>query len=170
MNIMRFLYNKYKSYKDPITYCRSLGAKIGDNCVVRASMLGTEPWLVTIGDHVLLADGVRVLTHDGAGWCLGYKEKHGYYDIWGSVKIGNNVYVGINSIIMPNVEIVDNVIIGAGSIVTKSILEDGVYVGIPAKRIKSFDEWKSSVSEKAINTYGMSIEEKRKLFNNNTRK
>ena len=78
MNIMRFLYNKYKSYKDPITYCRSLGAKIGDNCVVRASMLGTEPWLVTIGDHVLLADGVRVLTHDGAGWCLGYKEKHGY--------------------------------------------------------------------------------------------
>lgn len=164
MNIIKYAINKYRAFKHPVDYCRSLGAKIGDNCVVRASMLGTEPWLITIGNHVLLADGVRLLTHDGAGWCLRYNQEKGYYDIWGKIEIGNNVYIGVNSIIMPNVKITNNVIIGAGSIVTKSILEDGVYVGSPAKRIKTYDEWKKSVVNKAHNTYGMSITEKKAYF------
>jgi len=49
--------------------------------------------------------------------------------------IGNNVLIGSNSTILP-VSIVDDVIIGAGSVVTKDILEPGVYVGNPAKKIK----------------------------------
>lgn len=66
--------------------------------------------------------------------------------------------------IMAGVTITDNVIIGAGSIVTKSITEDGVYVGIPAKRIKCFDEWKEAAIKKAVDTSGMTMKERRLLF------
>ncbi len=166
INILRIIYCRLYSFINPIGYCKYLGATIGEKCVLKANMLGSEPWLITIGDHVLLAEGVKILTHDGAGFCLNYGNKEPLrMDMWGTVKIGNNVYVGINAIIMPNVEITNNVIIGAGAIVTKSITEDGVYVGIPARRIKSFDEWKENVMNKCKNTYGMSSKERKEYYN-----
>jgi len=56
--------------------------------------------------------------------------------ILGNVTIGKCCYIGSNSTILPNISICDRVIIGAGSVVTKSINESGVYVGIPARKIK----------------------------------
>ena len=166
-DIAQTIYGRVFSMLNPIGYCRHLGATIGDGCVLKASMLGSEPWLITIGNHVLLAEGVKILTHDGAGFCLNYGNKEPVrMDMWGTVKIGNNVYVGTNAIISSNIEIVDNVIVGAGAVVTKSIVEDGVYVGIPAKRIKSFDEWKESALKKAQNTYGMTTNERIDFYNN----
>ena len=52
-----------------------------------------------------------------------------------STVIGNKVYVGSNSTILP-VSICDDVVIGAGSVVTKDITESGTYAGNPAKRLK----------------------------------
>ena len=149
---------------DPVGCCRKLGAKIGEHCVVKPSMLNTEPWLVTIGNHVLLAGGVKLITHDGAGFCLSYNEQKTYMDMWGEITIGNNVYVGTNAIILPNVHITDNVIIGAGAVVSKDITEDGVYVGVPARRIKSYAEWKEQALQKAHNTYGMTQKERKAYF------
>ena len=77
------LISRYQAAKDPIRYCRKLGAKVGENCVLKPSMLGTEPWLVTIGNHVLLAEGVRLLTHDGAGWCMANDNPQLRMDMWG---------------------------------------------------------------------------------------
>lgn len=156
--------SKYKAAKDPIGYCRKLGAKVGDNCVLKPSMLGTEPWLITIGNHVLLAEGVRLLTHDGAGWCMADTNPQLRMDMWGKITLGNNIYVGTNAMIMAGVSITDNVIIGAGSIVTKSITEDGVYVGAPVKRIKCFDEWKEDAMKKAVDTSEMTMKERRLFF------
>ncbi len=161
---LKILLKKYKQYKNPIGYCRKLGATVGENCVLKPSMLGSEPWLITIGNHVLLAEGVRLLTHDGAGWCMATENPQLRMDIWGKITLGNNIYVGTNAMIMPGVTIIDNVIIGAGSIVTKSITEDGVYVGVPAKRIKSFDEWREATAKKAVDTTGMTMKERRELF------
>lgn len=160
----KILSGRIQSTKDPVGYCRKLGATIGKDCVLKASMLGSEPWLITIGNHVLLAEGVKLLTHDGAGWCLRYGKAEMRMDMWGEVVIGNNVYVGANAIILPNVHIADNVVIGAGAVVTKDITEDGVYVGVPAKRIKSFEEWKKDALTKAHNTYGMTEKERKEYF------
>lgn len=55
------------------------------------------------------------------------------------VKIGNDVFIGAGSIIMPGVTIGNNVIVGAGSVVTKSLDANGVYAGNPARKIKDFD-------------------------------
>lgn len=57
--------------------------------------------------------------------------------IGGGCKIGNNCFVGMHSTINPYLEISDDVIIGSGSVVTRNIIEKGVFVGNPAKKIKS---------------------------------
>lgn len=156
---------KYRGH--PVEYARHLGVKIGRDCKIHAdpdNCFSTEPFLITIGDHVLITNGVRFLTHDGSGFTLAYEERNAYYDIWGPIRIGNNVYIGTDAMILPNVEICDNVIIAAGAVVTKSILEDGVYAGVPAKRLKSFQEYQEAAKRKAVNNFGLSFEERKKKF------
>jgi UDP-N-acetylbacillosamine N-acetyltransferase len=56
--------------------------------------------------------------------------------VLGNVKVGRRCYLGSNSTILPNIEICDDTTIGAGAVVTKNITEPGVYVGVPAVKIK----------------------------------
>lgn len=56
--------------------------------------------------------------------------------ILGRVRIGENCYIGSMATVLPEIIICDNVTIGAGAVVTKNIFESGVYVGVPAKKIK----------------------------------
>lgn len=58
---------------------------------------------------------------------------------WRKTRIGNNVYIGSNSTILP-VNITDNVVIGAGSVVTRDILEPGTYAGNPAILKRKFND------------------------------
>lgn len=92
-------------------------------------------WLIEIGDNVTLAPRVHILCHDAST-----KMFLGYTKI-GNVKIGNNVFVGAGSVILPGVTIGDDVIIGANSTVTKSILSNSVVVGSPAKMICTTEEY-----------------------------
>lgn len=86
-------------------------------------------WLISIGDNVTFGPGVRVLAHDASmHGVLGYTKI-------GRVQIGNQVFVGADTIIMPNVTIGDQVIIGAGSVVTKNVPAGKVYAGNPAREI-----------------------------------
>lgn len=91
-------------------------------------------YLIKIGDNVTLAPRVIILAHDAST-----KDFLGYTKI-GRVSIGNNVFVGANSIILPNVKIGDNVIIGAGSVVTKDVEDNFVVGGNPAKFINFTNE------------------------------
>ena len=92
-------------------------------------------WLITIGDNVTMAPNVHILAHD-ASTCY----QLGYAKI-GRVNIGNNVFIGASSIVLPGVTIGDNVIIGAGSVVTKNCEPDSVYCGNPAKKIMSYNQY-----------------------------
>ncbi len=154
----------------PVEYARHLGVKIGSDCFIYAdvrSCFSTEPFLITIGDHVLIATGVRLFTHDGAGFTLAYgpdATQNAYFDIWGPIRIGNNVYIGTNAMILPNVTVCDNVIIGAGAVVTKSIDEDGVWVGVPARRIKSFKAYKEDVKDKVVDNSGLNYCQRKERF------
>lgn len=92
-------------------------------------------WLITIGDNVTLAPRVHILCHD-ASTChpLGYAKI-------GRVTIGNNVFVGAESVILPGVSIGDNVVIGANSTVSKDIPDNSVAVGSPAVVIGSYNDF-----------------------------
>lgn len=120
------------------------GLKVGVNfnlqndCIIDSS----HCWHITIGDNVTFAPRVHVLAHDASTYnYLGYTKVLNTY-------IGNNVFIGAGSIVMPGCTIGDNVIIGAGSIVTKDLPKNGVYAGNPAKYICSTDAYLEKEEQK----------------------
>ncbi len=127
-----------------IAYLKKKGIKIGEDVrvYVPTKTLVDEqyPWMIEIGDHVRIAQGAIILTHDYSWYVLKLKTG-GVLGSSGKVKIGNNVFIGMNAIITPGVTIEDNVIIGAGSVVTKDCPENAVYAGTPAKKIMDLDEF-----------------------------
>lgn len=92
-------------------------------------------WLIEIGDNVTLAPRVHILAHDAST-----KHVLGCTKI-GKVKIGNTVFIGANTTILPNVSIGNHVIIGANSVITKDIPDNSFVVGNPGKVVKSFDSY-----------------------------
>lgn len=141
-------------FRGGVVYAKFLGVKVGHGCRIYTFRLGSEPFLIEIGNHVTITSGVRILTHDGSTWLM--RDEKGRRFLYKKVIIKNNVFIGVNSIIMPGVIIEDNVIVGAGSVVTKSIPTGYVVAGNPAKIIGKFDDLKNKVlaeyvSEKDIN-------------------
>lgn len=91
--------------------------------------------LISCGDNVTLAKDVYILAHDASmKKCLGKTKV-------GKVSIGDNVFVGAKSVILPGVEIGDKVIVGANSTVTKSIPSGEIWAGTPAKCIGKYDDF-----------------------------
>jgi acetyltransferase-like isoleucine patch superfamily enzyme len=122
------------AYKRAELYHKKYGMKIGNNCVIWGSVdFGSEPYLITIGDHVEITDNVRFITHDGGVLVLNNMGALQNADVFGKISIGNNVFIGLNSIILPGTIIEDNVVIGAGSVVTKDIPSNTVAYGNPCR-------------------------------------
>lgn len=124
---------------------------IGDRCTIHNNFINVcEP--VEIGDDVGLSPDTSFLTH---GYWLSVLD--GFPASFSGIKIGNGVIVGYRSLIMMGVEIAPNTVIGAQSVVTKSILKSGVYAGSPAKFIKEIIpltyEQKEIKLKDIINTY-----------------
>lgn len=116
-----------------------MGMKVGKN-FKRLNGTILDPshcWLIEIGDNVTLAPRVHILCHDASTkYFLSYTKI-------GRVTIGNNVFVGTETVILPNVKIGNNVIIGANSTVTHNVQDNSVYAGSPAKFLCSIDEYLS---------------------------
>jgi acetyltransferase-like isoleucine patch superfamily enzyme len=132
---------------DPVAYARRIGVKIGKDLRIinpELQTFGSEPYLISIGSHVTLSSGVRLVTHDG-GVAI-FRTQNKDIERFGPIRIGDNVFVGMNSIIMPGVNIGDGSVIGAGSIVTRDVPPNCVVAGVPARRIKSTDQYWESVS------------------------
>lgn len=113
------------------------GLKIGKNCHIMGECI-IDPghcWLIQIGNNVTLAPRVHILAHDAS--C----KRSLNYTLVGRVTIGNNVFIGAGSIILPNVSIGDNVVIGAGSVVSHSIPANSVAVGVPARVLSRFEDY-----------------------------
>lgn len=129
--------------KDPMRYkiskYRMYGAMIGENVRAFSPISSAESYLLRVGDNVTISTGVRFVTHDNSV----IKIYDNATDLVGPITIGNNVFVGANSILLPGVCIADNCIIGAGSVVCQSISIPGTIVaGNPAKPIGSVDNMK----------------------------
>ena len=130
-----------ESYKN---YCRSLGMRIGERGGLyeptKIYLDETRPWLINIGDDVVIARGVTVLTH-GYDWCVLAGMHDTVLGSAGEVCIGNNVFIGMNTMIMKGVHIGNNVIIGANSMVNKDVPDNCVAAGNPAKVLMTVDEY-----------------------------
>jgi acetyltransferase-like isoleucine patch superfamily enzyme len=124
---------------------------------------GSEPYLVKLGNHVS-ATRTQFVTHDGGVWV--FRDKRPDADLIAPIKVGNNVFLGTGVIVLPGVTIGNNVVIGAGAVVTKNIGDNCVAVGVPARTIKSIDEYWQSVESKLINTKGLSDKSKKTFLKN----
>lgn len=110
------------------TYLRSLGVVVGENTIFFSPQTAvvdvTRPYLLKIGKGVKIAANVTILTHD-----------------FSLTEISDNVFIGMNSSIMPGCHIGKNCIIGTGSVVTKDIPDNCVVAGNPARVISSLSEF-----------------------------
>lgn len=140
---------------------RKAGVHMGKGNMVATRFWSTEPYLITIGDNCQLTADVLIHTHGGGG---AVRHKIPNFDCFGKVQIGDYVYIGSRSIIMPGVIIGDHVLIAAGSIVTKSIPSNVVVAGNPAKIICTIDEYIKKNLKYNTGTKGMSLIEKKKFL------
>ena len=129
-------------FMSPNRYWKFRGIKMGGGNCLYTKCIGSEPYLIEIGNNCQITSGVKFFTH-GGGASLRLELPD--FDTFGKIVIGNNVYIGNNSLIMPGVTIGDNVIIGAGSVVTKSIPSNCVVAGNPAKYIKDFKSYRDGM-------------------------
>lgn len=118
-----------------IEFLRSRGVQIGENVnLVNTTIDWSHGFLVSIGNRVTLT-GVKILTHDGST-----QIPFGVSRV-GKVTIGDEVFVGHGTIILPNVRIGSRVVVGAGSVVTRDIPDNSVAVGNPARVIGTYDDF-----------------------------
>lgn len=154
MGIIHFfkaLYMWVYSRKNPVGYARKIGVNMGQNIYIYGNariMFGSEPWCVTLGNNVHITGEVIFLTHDGG--TLLYRHLIPDLEITKPIKVGDYVYIGYRSIIMPGVTIGNNCIIAAGSVVTKDVPDNSVVGGVPAKIIKSSFEYLEKIKEDSL--------------------
>ncbi len=103
---------------------------------------GSEPYLITLHQYCRISSNVIFVNHDGGTWAFRNTwSKYSEVIKYGKIEIGEYSFIGAGTIIMPNVHIGRNCVIGAGSVVTKDIPDESVAVGIPARVIKSTNDY-----------------------------
>jgi len=143
--MIKELWDRILKSRNPSKFWRIKGAKIGNNCSIDSTAsLGSEPYLIQIGDHTRVNSGVNLITHDGGVWVL----RHLNYelrdiDLFGKITIDENVHIGTNAVIMPGVHIGKNCIVGCCAVVTKDVPENSIVAGVPARVISSIEEYKN---------------------------
>lgn len=126
-----------------LRHLRGSGITVGDNLKIYGApsvvIDETRPWLLKIGNNVRITHGVQILTHDYSKCVL--NEKYGEnIGEGGETVIGDNVFIGMNSVVLMGTHIGNNVIIGAGSVVHGTIPDDVVVGRNPARVICTLDE------------------------------
>ena len=136
----RAYYHIFVRRRHPLKYAKKVGVNMAGRVYIYGKIAwGSEPWIISIGDNVHLTDGIKFITHDGG--TLLYRDVVPDLEITKPITIGNNVYIGNNVLLMPGVNIGSNVVIGAGAVVTRDIPDNSVAVGVPARVIKTADEY-----------------------------
>lgn len=127
-----------------VKYLRKNGCSIGNyvhfhdpkNTFVDPNVLS----FINIGNNVSITRGVTILAHDYS-YKVFRKKYHDMPQKFGITKIGNNVFIGMNAIILMGSRIGDNCVIGAGAVVSGNIPDNSVVAGNPAKVICTIDEY-----------------------------
>lgn len=125
------------------------GVEHGDEIYLTGDVdFGSEPFLVRLGSQITIADGVRFVTHDGAARLLRHESPN--LHIYAPISVGDRVFIGVQAILMPGVNIGSDSIVAAGAVVTRDVPPGVVVGGVPAQVIKSVAEYRAGALVKGI--------------------
>ena len=111
--------------------------EVGENFFANYNFIVLDVGKVRIGDNAQIAPNVAIYT---AGHPVHPESRNTGYEYGIDITIGNNVWIGGNTCILPGVTIGDNAVIGAGSVVTKDIPSDVIACGNPCRVIRKITE------------------------------
>ena len=111
--------------------------EVGENFFANYNLVILDVGKVKIGNNAQLAPNVSIYT---AGHPIHPDSRNSGYEYGIDITIGDNVWIGGNTCIMPGVKIGKNVVIGAGSVVTKDIPDDVIAFGNPCKVVRKITE------------------------------
>jgi acetyltransferase-like isoleucine patch superfamily enzyme len=111
--------------------------EIGDNVFINADCYFDAAANIEIGTGVRIADHVRLITSSHQ---VGLKSRRAGEGLAKPIHIGEGAWIGSSSLILPGVTVASGCIIGAGSVVAKSTDSDGLYLGVPARRVRDLSE------------------------------
>lgn len=149
LKIISFTYRMLYQKISPVKYAKHIGVNFCKHLHIYGNVYwGSEPWIITIGENVHITNNTTFVTHDGG--TLIFRRYQNDLEITKPITIGNNVYIGTNSTILPGVKIGNNVVIGACSVVSKDIPDNSVAVGNPAKTIKTSDEYFEKLKKESL--------------------
>lgn len=146
MKIFKTIIKRFR----PLKYAEKIGVNFprGGLHIYGDVNWSTEPWIITLGNNVFITDGVKFLTHDGG--TLLFRKDIPDLEITKPIVVGNDVYFGNNAIILPGVHIGNRVIVAAGAVVTKDVPDNSVVGGIPARVIKTCDEYLEKIKKESL--------------------
>lgn len=149
----------------PESYARAAGVQLGAGVTfygLSPKTFGTEPWLIRIGNHSHITAGCQFLTHDGGTLALRWKDPT--LEVTAPIILGERVYLGVNTLILPGVTIGSNVIVGAGSVVTKDIADNTVAAGVPARPLKTLDQYHNQIRSASLGLGAFSATDKKRAL------
>lgn len=131
-----------------VNHYRSKGAKIGTGCLICTDLSGNDSKLLDIGNDVVISTDVKFVLHD---FSISRVIK-GKSNLFGKIKIGNNSFIGMGSVLLYGIELGNNVIVAAGTVVTKSFQEENIILGgNPARVIGTWDAFRKKYESNATN-------------------
>ena len=130
--------------------------EVGEHFFFQPRFIPADPQLIKFHNNVVVTSNVTFVTHDIFHLGLNHLEQGEFCYQAGCIEIMDNVFIGCNSTILPNVKIGPNVVIAAGSVVTKDVPEGVVVAGVPAKVIGTFEEY---VEKRRVNNRIYSVDE-----------
>lgn len=135
---------------------------IGDNIFFQPRKLPGDPKLICLHNNISVASGVVFVCHDVLHQVFNNipSSNEEFLFHMGCIEVMDNVFIGANSIIMPNVRIGSNVIVAAGSVVTKDVCSNSIVGGVPAKVIGKFDDVYLKRAQESIRNKGISREQR----------
>ncbi|WP_434743540.1 acyltransferase [Micromonospora sp. SH-82] len=145
------VHDRWAASRDPMGFARSLGVNLNGRVTfygINRQMFGSEPWMITLGNDVHITAGVQFVTHDGGTLIL--RKEHPDLEWTAPIVVGDDVYLGIRTIVLPGVTIGDRCVIGAGSVVARDVPDGTVAAGVPARPIRSTDDYLARLQAKSL--------------------